>query len=153
MEKRNLNSMACIVAISYLALLCGCFCSKQSRVTVGRDPLQLGPRQVNFGKYWHPSKSVEQKAGLIAARYAVGNLAVSRRKLAQLGRHYEGIIEDGKKLLSVTFYNPLKYTPTAEGSMSPVLRGFPDFGGFPDYFVITVDTDRWEVTEHYAPPE
>jgi hypothetical protein len=89
----------------------------------------------------------ELRAERVARDYAVQFLRLSKSQVAKMKADLGGFsIDDGREM-TIQFYDPKIIHPNADGFIWAM------DGGFPSYFSITVDVQKWQVVRHYASPE
>ena len=95
-----------------------------------------------------PHRSSDQlRAEQIARSYAVRSLGLSESQVARMKADHDGFsLADGREM-TIQFYDPKVVHPDADGSIWAM------DGGFPGYFRITVDIQKWQVIDYYASRE
>ena len=95
-----------------------------------------------------PHRSSDQlRAEQIARSYAVRSLGLSESQVARMKTDHDGFsLADGREM-TIRFYDPKVVHPSADGFIWSM------DGGFPGYFRITVDIQKWQVIACNASPE
>src|SRR5262245_33251218 len=91
-----------------------------------------------------PKRTAEaMRAEQIGRLYAVQALGLSKAQVDRIRTDFGFSLEDGKAM-TIQFYDPKVIHPNSDGFIWAI------DGGFPSYFRVTVDTQKWQVKDHYA---
>ena len=99
------------------------------------------------GKYWEPSPDQKAKAELLGRWFASNDLGLTHSEVRKVRADFMGTFEDENPIIWIQFYDPAHYKPLPDGHLEAV------FGGFPTYFTVSVDAQKWRVVDHYAADE
>jgi hypothetical protein len=94
--------------------------------------------------FWSPTEAQITQAKAIAEPFIASRLRITAEEQRRRVVKAYGFTDDGKRVLHLEYFDPTVF-PSEE------VRG-PMMGGFPAYFTISVDSERWVVIDHYASP-
>ena len=98
------------------------------------------------GEVWTPTSEEKIRADQLGRRFAYEDLGLSVSSINKMRSQFTGHFRSGKAVLYIQFYDPEYHRPLASGRIPSV------WGGFPRYFTVSVDVEKWTVVEHYASP-
>ena len=98
--------------------------------------------------FWEPTQAQVAQAEKVARVFASERLNLSKRQLFKMKVDPTGIIDKGKNIIWLQFYDPEYHQPIGDtGKLEAVT------GGFPTYFTVSVETHTWRIVDHYSSME
>jgi hypothetical protein len=91
-----------------------------------------------------PKRSAEEtRAEQVGRLFAVDSLGLSKAQVEKMRADFGFSLEHGRAM-TIQFYDPKVFRPNSDGFFVAM------DGGFPSYFRVTVDIQKWQVIDHYA---